>query len=119
MLIRIRRSGETPERMVTPEPLVMSRRGVFKTAGMLALAGAAAGCGPSATSQNGSSEKQLAEGEGPDPNLGLYPAKRNESFQVEREITPELYVTSYNNYYEFGVEKDDPRRWANRLPIRP
>ena len=25
----------------------------------------------------------------------------------------------YNNYYEFGVEKDDPVRNAGRLPIRP
>ena len=116
MLIKIRRSWEIPERMATPEKLVMNRRGLIKTVGALALAGAAASCGPSSTSQN-PVEGQLAEG--PDPNLNLYPAKRNEAIKIDRDITQEIYVTTYNNYYEFGVEKDDPRRGAFRLPIRP
>jgi methionine sulfoxide reductase catalytic subunit len=117
MLIRIKRGWEIPERKITPETLVLNRRGLIKTAGVMALAGAAASCGPSSTSQNGPGDTLQAET--PDPNADKYPAMRNAAYAVDREITQELYVTSYNNYYEFGVEKDDPRRWANRLPIRP
>jgi sulfoxide reductase catalytic subunit YedY len=117
MLIKVKRGWEIPERKITPEALVMSRRGMIRTAGVLALAGAAAGCGPSTTSQNGPGDTLQADGG--DPNAEKYPATRNAAYVVDREITPELYVTSYNNYYEFGVEKDDPRRWANKLPIRP
>jgi sulfoxide reductase catalytic subunit YedY len=117
MLIKTRWSWEIQERIATPEALVMNRRGLIKIAGVLALAGAGASCGRSSTSQNGSGEEQVAEG--PDPNVNLYPAKRNEAFKIDRDTTPELYVTSYNNYYEFGADKDDPRRGAFRLPIRP
>ena len=40
MLIRSKPNWELPERIVTPEHLVMNRRGVLKTAGILAAAGA-------------------------------------------------------------------------------
>ena len=116
MLIKVRRSWDIPARTITPEVLVMNRRSAIKTVGALAIAGAAASCGPSATTQIPPGD---ASAEGPDPNASLYPAKRNAAYVVDREITQELYVTSYNNYYEFGVEKDDPRRGAFRLPIRP
>jgi sulfoxide reductase catalytic subunit YedY len=116
MLIKVRRSWEIPERIAAPEALFMNRRGLLKTAGVLALAGAAASCGEPTTTQN-TAGPQTAEGA--DPNAALYPAKRNEAYKIDRDVTQELYVTSYNNYYEFGVEKDDPRRGAFRLPIRP
>jgi sulfoxide reductase catalytic subunit YedY len=116
MLIKVRRSWEIPDRIALPEALFMNRRGLLKTAGVLALAGAAAGCGQPTTTQN-TAGPQIAEG--PDPNIARYPAKRNDVYKIDRDITQELYVTSYNNYYEFGVEKDDPRRGAFRLPIRP
>ena len=28
-------------------------------------------------------------------------------------------ITSYNNFYEFGLDKEDPRRYAGRLKTRP
>jgi len=118
MLIRIKRGWEIPERMATPEALVMNRRGVLKGAGVLAMAGALSSCGPSSNTQT-SARGGEPVAEIPDPNPGLYPAKRNAAYTVERDITPEEIVTSYNNYYEFGVEKDDPYRYAGRLPIRP
>jgi sulfoxide reductase catalytic subunit YedY len=115
MLIKVKRGWEIPERRITPEALVMSRRSIMKAAGLLAIGGTIASCGPSATDNSG---PPLAT-DGDDPNAAKYPATRNAAYQVDRDITPELFVTSYNNYYEFGVEKDDPRRWANKLPIRP
>jgi hypothetical protein len=33
-------------------------------------------------------------------------------------LTPHEAITHYNNYYEFGTEKDDPAR-AGRLRTRP
>jgi sulfoxide reductase catalytic subunit YedY len=119
MLVKIKRGWEIPERKITPETLAMSRRGLIRTAGLLAVAGAAASCGPSTTTDTATTANDTLGGDATDPNLAKYPAMRNAAYTVDREITPELYVTSYNNYYEFGVEKDDPRRWANRLPIRP
>ncbi|MDT7929116.1 protein-methionine-sulfoxide reductase catalytic subunit MsrP [Tepidimonas sp.] len=33
--------------------------------------------------------------------------------------TPYEQVTQYNNYYEFGFDKDEPARLAHRMPLRP
>jgi len=35
------------------------------------------------------------------------------------KITPEKYATSYNNYYEFGSDKSDPSKYAERLTTMP
>jgi hypothetical protein len=35
----------------------------------------------------------------------LYPAKRNEAFTLDREITPEKITSNYNNFYEFSTNK--------------
>ncbi len=47
------------------------------------------------------------------------PAKRNERFAVEDPPTKFESVTTYNNFYEFGVNKDDPARLAHTLKPRP
>lgn len=40
-------------------------------------------------------------------------------FSTDEKPTPKGDVTSYNNYYEFGTDKDDPARNAGRLKTRP
>jgi sulfoxide reductase catalytic subunit YedY len=40
-------------------------------------------------------------------------------FSTGEPPTTYRHVTSYNNYYEFGTEKDDPARHAGRLKVRP
>lgn len=46
-------------------------------------------------------------------------ATRNEAFAVEDPPTKLESVTTYNNFYEFGVRKDDPSRLAHTLKPRP
>lgn len=120
MLIRVRKSWEMPEQLVTTEELVINRRHLLRGAGALAIAGALAGCdNGSQTSQNGGAGG-IQTSATPDPTASMYPFKRNPAYVVtDRAMTPETIVASYNNYYEFGVEKDDPIRNADRLPIRP
>jgi sulfoxide reductase catalytic subunit YedY len=120
MLIRTRRSWELPERIATPEALVMNRRGMLKAAGVMAAAGVLAGCDRGNVAQNPTDAAKVADANAPDPTASLYPFKHNDAYKVvDRETTPEAVVTGYNNYYEFGVEKDDPARNAHALPIRP
>ena len=40
-----------------------------------------------------------------DPSAGLYPAKRNETYTLDRPLTPENINEHYNNFYEFGETK--------------
>lgn len=46
-------------------------------------------------------------------------ATRNKNFTVEDPPTPLKHITSYNNFYEFGQNKDDPSRLAHSLRPRP
>ncbi|MDI3468714.1 MAG: Protein-methionine-sulfoxide reductase catalytic subunit MsrP [Pseudolabrys sp.] len=105
-----RRGWEIPESQLTPEPLVFSRRGVLAAG---AGAGAAALLSGPALAQRVADLDKI-----PDPTADLYPAKRNETYTLDRPITDEKINDNYNNFYEFNSSKDVARQ-AQALPIRP
>ena len=41
-----------------------------------------------------------------DPTADLYPAKRNEAYKLDRDLTPEEINANYNNFYEYGTQKE-------------
>ena len=43
----------------------------------------------------------------------------NQAYVSKEDLTPYKYVTSYNNFYEFGTDKADPAEYANTLQTRP
>ena len=91
MQIIKRRGWEIAEREVTPEALLLGRRGSLVAAAAAILAPGVA----------------FAQG-----------APRNPKYDGGRDVTPERDATSYNNYYEFGTDKTISRA-AQRLPITP
>ncbi len=96
-----RKDWEIPERLATPEALFLDRRSVL--AGLGAAAALAV-----------SGRRALADD--PDPSAGLYPAKRNPAYTLDRDITPEKYNLNYNNFYEFSTSKKID---ASALKTRP
>ena len=107
MFVRKSRLWEIPEREATPESVFLNRRELMLAAGAGAILAAA---GPLAA---------IAEAaETPDPSAGLYPVKQNPRYTLDRPLTDEKYVTTYNNFYEFGSQKEISRA-AQALPIRP
>jgi len=46
-------------------------------------------------------------------------AARNEAFSIKDPPTKFESATTYNNFYEFGVDKEDPARLAHLLKTRP
>ena len=103
MLVRFRKGWEIPETDATPESLFSNRRQAL--AGLGAI-GATALAGRGARAQDA------------DPSADLYPAKRNNKFVLDREITPEQINANYNNFYEFGSYKRVAKE-AQALKIRP
>ena len=103
-----RRAWDLPERLATPEHLVFSRR-KFLIAGASAMA-----LTPSAAGAQRVSDVAALS----DPTADLYPAKRNETYKLDRPITDEKINDNYNNFYEFG-SRQAARRAAQKLPIRP
>ncbi|MSV36230.1 MAG: protein-methionine-sulfoxide reductase catalytic subunit MsrP [Bryobacterales bacterium] len=41
------------------------------------------------------------------------------SYTVDEKLTPKDDATHYNNYYEFGTQKEEPARYANTLVTSP
>jgi sulfoxide reductase catalytic subunit YedY len=110
MLIKRTPGWAIEESRATPEDIFLRRRTLIKAiaAGPIlapALAGALAGVA-------------RAEDKETDPSAGLYPVKRNERYKLDRPITPEEDVITYNNYYEFGSQKNIWRR-AQAIKLRP
>jgi sulfoxide reductase catalytic subunit YedY len=110
MLIKIPRGWERPERAATDESLFRRRRQLVKSlaAGPILLStGAAflAACREEAKAET-------------DPSADLYPVKRNLRYRLDRPVTDESLVTTYNNFYEFGSQKTISSR-AQAMKIRP
>ena len=126
MLIRKRRGWELPDSAATPESAYMRRREFVKAiaAGPILLSGASllSGCDDpeAASGENGAIATANAAETTPeaDPSAGLYPVPRNETYMLDRPVSPESFVTTYNNFYEFGSHKEISAA-AQALPLRP
>ena len=105
MLVKAKRGWEMPESAATPESVYLNRREWLAAAGAGTVLAAV---GPLPTLAGASA----------DPSASLYPFKRNETYKLDRTITSEMLATTYNNYYEFGSQKQIHQA-AQKLPIRP
>lgn len=90
----IRRPPDLPTAEITDERLYWSRRDFLRTAGV-GMAGLGATLG------------------------SPFPLPRFGPAGDEDKLTPYEDVTRYNNYYEFGTDKEEPARNAAGLRIRP
>ena len=104
MHVIARKGWEIPESQATPESVFLNRRALLTGAGAI---GAGAMLAP------GAAFAQTA-----DPSAHLYPAGRNETYKLDRALTPEDVTSRYNNFYEFGTTKNIMAA-AQLLEIRP
>ncbi len=116
MLIKIKRGWEIPESAATPESLFLNRRAVLK--GMGAIGGAVAAGAMTAGVLSGVARAAHDESGDDDPSADLYPVAENKAYTLDRPLSPERIATHYNNYYEFGSQKEI-FRLAQELTIRP
>ncbi len=102
MVIKIRKPWELPYSAVTPEWMYASRRDFLRVAATGALGLVA--CSP--VSGDEATQRTLT-------------ATRNPRYIAPD--TPNTFeeITTYNNFYEFGVGKSDPARYADRMTVSP
>ena len=108
---------------ITPEALYLRRREFLKSAGLFVATTAALGGGVVALTGSGKAKvkppPKEATATGPTQAPGLVIAKQGE-YSVDGEAqTPFGDVTTYNNFYEFGTDKDEPAQNAHTLKPRP
>lgn len=67
--------------------------------------------------------RQLMAGAGALALAGVAPARALDFSRwqgdLPGELTPKDLVTSYNNFYEFGLDKTDPQKYAHELKTEP
>lgn len=93
---------------ITPKSLYLNRRKFLAAAAMAGAAGAAGLrlrelTSPATTALAGNKIDGI----------------KKSSFSTTETITPYKDVTHYNNYYEFGTEKDEPAEQAKNFRTRP
>jgi sulfoxide reductase catalytic subunit YedY len=103
MLIRPKPSWSLPHSAITPESVYRSRRDFLATAaaGVVGLAAGRLGA------------------EAPQGGLPALAATRNAKFVAGDKVNSFQDITTYNNFYEFGLEKSDPAEHAHALTVKP
>ncbi len=109
---------QPPSSEITPEELFHRRRQFLQNSVRTAGTAVAVGAGLLYL---------VSKGPGPDmpepPALSAEPSltvsEAPSSFDTTEPQTPYQSATTYNNYYEFGTDKDDPGRNAHTLKTRP
>lgn len=113
MIRRPRAPWQAETDSVTPKPLFLNRRKIIAAGGALALAGLS-GCGR---------EAEAAISQGADAGRPVAPRSpltaSATAYTVPDTPTPYAAVTGYNNFYEFGLGKDDPARYAHEMTTSP
>ena len=89
---------------ITSESAYLRRRQFIKSASLLFAGGIVSGGSTSAFSSVTGGESTLPEGW---------------ALESSDALTPYEDVTSYNNFYEFGMDKSDPARYAHELTLSP
>ncbi|HVA95083.1 MAG TPA: protein-methionine-sulfoxide reductase catalytic subunit MsrP [Candidatus Dormibacteraeota bacterium] len=93
---------------VTPREVYLNRRKLLIGMG---IAGGVALAGGGVASLMTPSARTFASTKLP----GVVPGP----YSTTEKVTPEQIVTTYNNYYEFGTEKDDPSKNAQKFVTSP
>lgn len=112
--IRISKSWEISGNLATPESVFMNRRKFLQGTALTTLATTALLTGCTSGSLEPNTEIALSAAE-----KKVYPARRNEIFQLDRKLTAENIAGSYNNFYEFSSVKEDVIVHAQDLVKRP
>ena len=104
----IKKGSEIPYSEVTPKHVYMNRRNFLF--GAAVAAGAAAVARPVA---NWLEPKAVAAA-----GAKLGPLAKS-PFSTDEKATPYDAVTHYNNFYEFGTDKDEPAQYATKFVTSP
>lgn len=107
---------EPPSSEITPEPLYLRRRELIKNGAL--IAGTAVAVGVGLTRLVGAAPPpDPPEAQALVPDATVVPPSSD--FDTDEPQTPYQAVTTYNNFYEFGLDKADPAANAGTLRPRP
>lgn len=104
----IKKAADIPSSEITPQSAYLNRRNFMRGAAAMGILG----LGGDGVSKLVAPRRTVAA----DSKLTTIPSPLSDKGET---VTPFQDVTSYNNFYEFGVEKTDPMHNAGRMQTRP
>jgi len=113
---------------ITPESVFLNRRKFMSGGVGLALGAAAGGLSSLAFAADGDGLRATAPSDlvrsapaqwWEDKFRSISPAEPGSAFSTDETLTPYSDVVSYNNFYEFGVEKGDPIANSGAFEVDP
>jgi sulfoxide reductase catalytic subunit YedY len=107
----IKKPADLRESDVTPKELYLRRREFLAVAGGTAAAVAGGALGPVFTGTPTASAQN--------PNAQKLTSLKSSPFSTDEKLNSYKDITTYNNFYEFGLDKGDPARYAHTLRPRP
>src|SRR5688572_9974714 len=107
----IKKAADLRESDVTPKELFLRRREFLAAAGTTAVA--------VATNGLGSVLADAAELAAQNPAAQKLANLKKSPFSTDEKLNSYKDVTTYNNFYEFGLDKGDPGKYAHTLKPRP
>jgi methionine sulfoxide reductase catalytic subunit len=111
MPIKTRHPHDPTPSEVTPRRVWEQRRSLLKAA----AAGAALAAPGLANAQQSARNAPAAKKGTERQALQAAPSP----LSTDEKLTSYKDVTTYNNFYEFGLEKDDPAKYSHRMVVRP
>src|SRR3954454_14495010 len=120
-------ASQPPSHEITPESVFHNRRQFLKNGALAAGTAVAYGSGllwlvgaapPPDVPEEPPLPLPVAQGEAGAVAAPIA-ASGPPRYRVEEPMTPFQSVTTYNNYYEFGLDKGDPAQNAHTLQTRP
>ncbi|WP_028293990.1 protein-methionine-sulfoxide reductase catalytic subunit MsrP [Oceanobacter kriegii] len=116
MLIRKTKASDPKSSEITSHSAYLSRR-KFMAASSAAIAGA--GLWAASSSNALVSRDEPATNKGPDWLKRQIASASDTQWGKDESPAPYSAITNYNNFYEFGYDKDDPARYASKLITDP
>ena len=115
----IRRPDDIPSSEITPEAVYLARREFIARAGGLGAAFAGTTLLGGLGCSTGDARAERASGDS--MGDGASGDRRSADGSADAQDTVNSYedITSYNNYYEFGTDKSDPKEHAQKFRTRP
>jgi len=118
MLLRRKCGWEIPEREATDRALFLSRRSFLASIGGGISGALALSCGRDLSRLQKDARGHTVLDTIP-PVRTPYPFARNQRYTIDRDITDETIVGTYNNFYEFARSKDGAWQRTGQFKVEP
>ena len=117
MLIKRNKASDISENNVTPEEVYLNRRTIIKSLGYAGLS--LAGVTGTASAKAGIFDFLKGDSSSDPKPTKQVKLKYSKDKNEDLVVTPEIKVTTHNNFYEFGANKFDPAEKSKGFKTEP